>query len=136
MKPMTKEQILNKIKTIKNGTWVNLMKSKELGNGIVKYTKMTIRLGVDYSHMKEGKENPDKLPWGEWLINGMVITHKGNLYLRVANSYTKNTKSWYVRDGKEIEKSMVVAELGEKKLASSESAVYNIKFENIIELGK
>ena len=136
MKPMTKEEILNKIKTIRKGTWVNLIKCKELGNGITKYTSMTIRLGVDYSHMKEGKENPQPLPWGQWLITNLVITHKEQLYLRVANAYTRNTRSWYERDGKEISKAMVVAELGEKKLESSQSAVYNIKFENILELGE
>ena len=136
LKPMTQNEILTKINTIRKGTWVKLIKAKELGNGIVKYTRMTIRLGVDYSHMKEGREKPEPLPWGQWLVNGLVITHKGNLYLRVANAYTKDTKSWYLKDGKEIDKSMVVAELGEKKITSSESAVYNIKFENILELGE
>lgn len=135
MEPMTTKEILIKINNIKKGTWVNLIKVKKLTDSITKYTQMTIRLGIDYSHMKEGKEKPEPLPWGKWLITNLVIEHKGNLYLRVANAYTKNAKSWYLKDGKEIDKSMVVAELGEKKVASSESAVYNIKFENILALG-
>lgn len=138
MKPMTTNEILDKVLTIRKGTWVKLIKCKDLGQGIVKYTQMTIRLGVIYSHIKRvGKKPTDgggKLPWGEWLIENLVIIHKGELYLRVANAYTNNTKSWYLKDGEEISKAMVVSLIGEEK--SSESAVYNIKFKNIVALGK
>jgi len=137
LKPMTTNEILDKVLTIHKGSWVKLIKSKDLGQGIIKYTQMTIRLGVIYSHIKRVGKEPStgggKLPWGEWFIDNLVISHKGVLYLRVANAFTKNTKSWYLKDGKEISKAMVVELVGEEK--SSESAVYNIKFQNIISLG-
>lgn len=139
MKPMTTNEILDKVLTIKKGTWVKLIKCKELEQGITKYSIMTIRLGVNYSHIKRvgiAHRDGGQLPWGEWLIPNLVITHKGQLYLRVANAYTKNNKSYYMKDGKEISKSMVVDLIGEKKLESHESDVYNIKFQNIIALGK
>jgi len=136
MEPMTTNEILDKVLVIKKGTWTNLIKVKDLGEGIKKYTQMTIRLGVAYSHMKRvGKTDGGKLPWGQWKIENLVIEHKGELYLRVASAYTKNTKSWYIKDGKEISKSMVVSLIGEKKLESHSADVYNIKFRNIVQLG-
>lgn len=140
MKPMTTNEILDKVLETKKGTWVRLIKSKDLGQGITKISIMTVRLGVIYSHMKRvGKTTSgsgDKLPWGEWLVKGLVISHNGELYLRVANAYTNNNRSYYVQNDKVIDKSMVVALLGEKKLESNESNVYNIKFSNILAIGK
>lgn len=138
MKPMTTNEILDKVLTIRKGSWVRLIKSKDLGHGIIKYTSMVVRLGVIYSHIKRvGKKATSgiggTLPWGEWFINNLVISYKGELYLRVANSYGKNTKSWYLKDGKEISKTMVEEIIGVEK--TSESAVYNIKFQNIVSLG-
>lgn len=136
---LTTNEILDKVLEIKKGSWVKLVKSKDLGMGITKYTSMVVRLGVAYSHIKRvGKttstSGEGKLPWGEWKIDNLVISHKGELYLRVANAYTKATaKSWYVKDNKEISKAMVVELVGEQK--SSESAVYNIKFRNIVSIG-
>lgn len=128
-------EILKQAKALKKGKFVSLTKVKDLGNGVEKFTTMTIRVGVDTSKMKayEGK-SVGSLPWGQWLKNyeGLVITHKGNHYLRVASAYTKTTKSIYYHNDKEITKEQAVELVGAKKLESKASDVYTIKFENIV----
>ena len=134
---MTNQEILNQIGKVKKGKYVSLKKKKDLGNGIEKVSDLVIRLGVDYANMKvaEGKE-VGGLPWGHWVegLEGLVIEHKGNYYLRVASSYSNNGKSIYLLNGNEISKEEVIAILGEKKVQSANPDVYNIKFENILEL--
>ena len=134
---MTNNQILDQMGNVKKGKYVALKKKKDLGHGIVKISDLVIRLGVDYANMKvaEGKE-VGGLPWGHWVegLEGLVIEHKGNYYLRVANSYSNNGKSTYLLNDQEISKEEVVAILGEKKVEGSQADVYNIKFENILEL--
>jgi len=137
MKP-TNEEILLKVNNIKKGVFTKLTKVKVLSDDITKETDMVIRLGVDYANMKV---NLDKtvgpLPWGTWFegYEGLVIEHKGELYLRVADSYTNHTSSKYLQNGNEITKEEVIAIVGEKKLQSKPSSVYNIKFSNIINIG-
>ena len=135
---MTNQEILNKLGSAKKGKYISLSKVKDLGKGITKVSDLVIRLGVDYSKMKvtEGKE-VGGLPWGNWVegLEGLVIEHKGNYYLRVASSYSNNNKSYYYLDGQEVSKEEVIALLGEKKVQSGNPDVYNIKFENILSLG-
>ena len=134
---MTTQQILDQMGNVKKGKYVSLKKKKDLGEGIEKISDIVIRLGVDYANMKvaEGKE-VGGLPWGKWVegLEGLVIEHKGNYYLRVASSYSNNGKSIYLLNGNEISKEEVIAILGEKKVLSANPDVYNIKFENILEL--
>lgn len=130
-------EILKQVKALKKGKYVRLIKSKDLGNGVEKFTTMTIRVGVDTSKMKayEGKE-VGQLPWGQWLkgYEGLVIAHKGNNYLRVASAYTNTTKSIYYHNEKEITKEQALELVGSKKLESKASDVYCIKFDNIVEI--
>lgn len=134
---MTTQEILNQMGNVKKGKYVSLKKKKDLGEGIEKISDLVIRLGVDYANMKaaEGKQ-VGGLPWGKWVegLEGLVIEHKGNYYLRVANSYSNNGKSIYLLNGNEISEEQVIAILGEKKVQSLNPDVYNIKFENILEL--
>lgn len=134
---MTTQEILNQMGNVKKGKYVSLKKKKDLGEGIEKISDIVIRLGVDYANMKvaEGKE-VSGLPWGKWVegLEGLVIEHKGNYYLRVASSYSNNGKSIYLLNGNEISQEEVIATLGEKKVLSANPDVYNIKFENILEL--
>ena len=135
---MTNQEILNKMGNVKKGKYISLKKKKELGNGIEKISDLVIRLGVDYANMKvaEGKE-VGGLPWGKWVkgLEGLVIEHKGNYYLRVASAYSNNGKCVYLLNGNEISKEEVISLIGEKKVESKALDVYNIKFENILELG-
>lgn len=137
---MTNQEILNKLSDVKKGRYVSLKKKKDLGEGVVKISELVIRLGVDYANMKinEDRTTPiQPLKWGHWVegLEGLVIEHKGNFYLRVASSYSNTTHSYYYKDDKQISKDEVIALIGEKKLKSVNPDVYNIKFDNIIELG-
>ena len=140
---MTNQEILNKLAEVKKGKYISLKKKKDLGENILgekitKISELVIRLGVDYANMKvaEGKV-VGSLPWGNWVegLEGLVIEHKGNYYLRVASSYANNGKATYYLNDQQITKEEVVQMIGEKKVESKALDVYNIKFENIIALG-
>ena len=95
---MTNQEILNKMGNVQKGKYVSLKKKKDLGNGIEKVSDLVIRLGVDYSKMEVAKDKVvGSLPWGNWVegLEGLVIEHKGNYYLRVASAYSNNGKSVY-----------------------------------------
>ncbi len=135
---MQNQQILNTIKTFKKGTYVPLTKIKDYGNGLVKKTDMVIRLGVSYQNMEINKDRVvEPLPWGSWVpgLENYVIEHKGNYYLRVSNTNSHISKSKYLLNNIEITKEIAETYIDPKKLKSKESAVYNIKFENIISIG-
>lgn len=140
---MTNQEILNKIGNVKKGIYISLKKKKDLGEGIEKISHLVIRLGIDFANMKinEGREI-GSLPWGHWVegLEGLVIEHTNKqgekqYYLRVASSYANNGKCYYTKDGQEISKEEVITLIGEKKLENKALDVYNIKFENILELG-
>lgn len=142
---MTNQEILTKLAETKKGRYISLCKKKDLGQGITKESDMVIRLGVNYANMSvNANHNTGSLPWGHWVhgLENLVVEHKGNYYLRVTSTNPENLESGadviatrYIKDGKEISKEEVVATIGEKKIASKASVIYNIKFENIIRLG-
>lgn len=134
----------------KGGTYITFVKNKELGNGFSKQSTMNMRIGVSYANMKINEDKQTgELPWGKWVkgFENYIIEHtpKGktelNYYLRVSsktpdnpdgNTDTLETK--YFHDGKEVTKEEVLAVVGEKKLSSDFSAVYNINFDNILSI--
>lgn len=139
---METNEILKVLKSKRKGTYSSLTKIKDFGNGVVKETEMTIRLGVDYSKLSsnEGRQT-GSLPWGKWVegLENYVIEHtdkKGNhnMYLRVTSSGSHISKSKYLLNGQEVDKSVVESMIGSKKLESKESEVYNINFKNITKL--
>lgn len=137
---MTNSEILLALAHVKKGRYVSLRKVKDYGKGVTKESDLVIRLGVNYANMaiNKDRETPiQSLPWGHWVegLENLVIEHKGNYYLRVANSYSDHNKSTYYLDGVEISKEKAIEILGEKKLKSGNPDVYNIKFENILSLG-
>lgn len=142
---MTNQEILTKLAETKKGRYISLCKKKDLGEGITKESDMVIRLGVNYANMGvNANHETGSLPWGHWVagLENLVVEHKGNYYLRVTSTNPENLESGadviatrYIKDGREISKEEVVATIGEKKIASKASVVYNIKFENIIRLG-
>ena len=139
---METNEILKVLKSKRKGTYSSLTKIKDFGNGVVKETEMTIRLGVDYSKLSsnEGRQT-GSLPWGKWVegLENYVIEHtdkKGNhnMYLRVTSSGSHISKTKYLLNGQEVDKSVVESMIGSKKLESKESEVYNINFKNITKL--
>ena len=141
---MTNQEILTKLAEAKKGRYINLTKVKDLGQGIVKESDMVIRLGVAYSNMKINEDRQTgQLPWGHWVegLENLVIEHKGNFYLRISSTDPANPESGadvvatrYLKDGAEITKHDVLTLVGEQK--GSASPVYNVKFENILKLGR
>lgn len=131
---MTREEVLKVIDEKRNGT-IELVKTKDFGKGIIKETTMAVELGVDYKTLVEAKEYDSKerhpLPWGHWLegYENLIIEHKDTYYLRVANPKTVGSR--YVVEGVETDPETAEKLIAPSKLKSSESVIYNIKFENI-----
>jgi len=147
---MENQEILTRLAEIKKGRYINFTKVKELGKGITKESDMVIRLGVSYANMKINAERETgQLPWGEWVpgLENLVIRHikdnEENYYLRITSTDPAHPESGadviatrYLLNGEEISKERVLELIGEKKLSGSASPVYNVKFENIIRLGR
>ena len=140
---MTNQEILNKLKEVKKGRYIKLIKVKDLGNSVIKESHMVIRLGVDYSKMSINENRvTGSLPWGVWEegLENLVLSHKGNFYLRVSSKTPENPdgadviNTKYFLGDKEITKEEALT-ISPTKRSSSASPVYNIKFENIISLG-
>lgn len=141
---MTNQEILTKLAEAKKGRYINLTKSKDLGQGIVKESDMVIRLGVSYANMQINENRQTgSLPWGKWVegLENLVIEHKGNYYLRITSTDPANPESGadviatrYLMNGVEVTKQEVRALIGEEK--GGASPVYNVKFDNILKLGK
>ena len=141
---MTNEEILKKVKELKKGAWIKLIKSKSLPQGIIKYTSMIIRVGCETQNLKgyQGKQ-VGALPWGQWLkdYEGLVIVHtpkKTNvekMYLRIENTYVHNSSSKFMRYGEEITKEQAMDLVGSAVNGSKASDVYNIDFANIEQIG-
>ena len=142
---MNAQEILQKLQNTKKGTYVSLTKVKDLGNDIIKESDMRIRVGVSYKNLKANKNKEiQPLPWGKWVkaLENLVVEHKGNYYLRITSTNPNDLEkasdviaTRYIQNGVEISKEEVINQIGEKKLASSSSMVYNIKFDNIIRIG-
>lgn len=143
---MTNQEILQKLGEVKKGRYINFTKIKDLGSGIVKESDMVIRLGINYANMKinENKQT-GQLPWGRWVegLENLVVEHKGKYYLRITSTDPSHPESGadviatrYLRNGQEISKEEVIYMIGETKTSSKASPVYNVKFENIVKLGK
>ena len=142
---MINQEILSTLATAKKGRYISLTKVKDLGEGIVKESDMRIRIGVSYANMAVNSDKQTgSLPWGSWVpgLENLVVEYKGNYYLRITSTTPENPESGadviatrYIRNGQQITKEEVAAVIGEKKILSKPSLVYNIKFNNIVRLG-
>lgn len=139
---MEMKEILEVLRSKRRGTYASLTKVKDYGNGLVKETDMTIRLGVNFANLESNKGRViGQLPWGQWVsgLENYVIEHtdkKGNhnMYLRVTSTNAHISKSRYLLNGQEVDKAVAEEMIGTKKLSSKESEVYNVNFKNIIRL--
>ena len=137
---------------------------KATGQHITKKTEgLVVRLGVDYSHMSSSPapEQIQSLPWGHWYIapdghdyTGYVIEHESkatrerreklgitepqySYYLRVTpnqNSKIKAKSTYMDENGNELTYAQVSQLVAPSKLKSTEAAVYDINFEDILSL--
>lgn len=157
---MKKQEIQNKLATIRNGAYTNIMFLSDLTpnkdnkeHKIQKVVKAVVRFGVTYSHIDvesiqarpvidgEGKPITEQLPWGEWDLEcGYLIAHKGTHYLRctVSRSPKHHRKVSYLLDGQPISKEeiMPLTRASEWTPREREEYVFNPKIENILALGK
>ena len=142
---MTYQEIIDKIKEAKKGSYIKLTKVKDLGEGVVKESDMVIRLGVSYANMAINKDRiTQPLKWGHWVegLENLVLEHKGQYYLRITSKDPEHPESGadviatrYMRGDKSISKEEALQIVGEKNMSSSASSVYNIKFCNIVSIG-
>jgi len=75
---------------------------------LTKETTALVRTGVEYSNIatvalrlaEEGRTADDlTLPWGEWAVYPLIVTHKGEYYLRLSPVPGKPMQSRYYIDG-------------------------------------
>ena len=146
---MNREEIIRKLEEVKRGRYYSLTKKKALGNNIEKITVMRIRLGVNYSNMSINKDRQTgSLKYGNWIegLEGLALeyTNKKNEYhnyLRVTTTDPNNIENYvdvvetrYLMNGRNVDREIVRSIIGDKKLESKPSIVYNIDFENILEI--
>ena len=157
---MQKNEIQNKLATIRNGAYTNITFMSDLtpnkdnkNHRIQKVISAVVRLGVAYSHIEvesiqarrvadeNGVPLTEKLPWGEWDPNCQyLIEHKGNYYLRCTVSRSPNHRRYvkYLLDGVEVSKETVMplTRASEWAPRDKEEYVFNPKIENVLSLGK
>ena len=152
---MKLEELLAVLGTIKKGAYVSINKRKDYGKGVTKITTMRTRIGCDYSKMKNviakraeaqlmGRDmsagtSGGSLPWGNWVsgYEKLIIEHKGNYYLRIAECYTKgiaSRNSQYYYNGEPVSKEAIVDKVAPSKLKSSAAGVYTVKLDDIISI--
>lgn len=139
---MTLTNALTALDTIKNGRYMTIVKSKDLGNGITKVSKMNVRKGITYANMQVNKDRQtESLKYGSWVAGqeNVLLEHKGNYYLRITSKTPDNPDcdtidTHYYQNGKEVTRAAVETLVPASKLKSSTSKVYNIKLDNIISI--
>lgn len=146
---MNREEIIRKLEEVKRGRYYSLTKKKDLGDNIQKITVMRIRLGVNYSNMSINRDRQTgSLKYGNWIegLEGLALeyTNKKNEYhnyLRVTTTDPNNIENYvdvvetrYLMNGRNVDREIVRNIVGDKKLESKPSIVYNIDFENILEI--
>lgn len=88
-------------------------KGKKEGHIVLKYTRATVRWGINFSNIKAVQERRAEsvvektehdLPWGTWSAThpGLVIEHKGIEYIRLYTTPNKNRSTFYL-DGRPID---------------------------------
>jgi hypothetical protein len=120
---MTSEQFVEFMRNLKGHQFVNVMSMTEpqmndnpFKGRVQKFAIAQMHTNCDYETAvnnelkREGKEpifESGKLPWGEWVDEGMrnkVITHKGNYYLRTYTVRKRLPHTRYLVDGRQATK--------------------------------
>lgn len=142
---MKYNEVIKKMSTIHNGAWFSLTYTKEVTPSakgkksgvtcIVKESSMTVRKGVRYENISGVESKHQGLPWGEWKVDGLVITHKGEDYLRVYTSPNPAKVRWFV-DGREMtsEEVMESGLIRKSDMKPTDSQVMCLKFSGIKEV--
>ena len=118
------------------------MKTRKGTASIVeKMVSGVFRAGINYDNKQSVQDKRESgelpavnagLPWGQWLIFPHVISHKGNLYLRIYPANQNQVKSEYFLNGisarrEEIEPLCLASEFTERESVEC----MTIKLENV-----
>jgi hypothetical protein len=156
---MNKQQIINTLKTMnyQNGSYIKIAYEKnvttkageKMGHKVTKYTIMTVRLGINYSHTKFAQaraaqqvQTPSAREiWYKHTECKYIVEHKtnGKEYLQAFSSPNKAT-SWYEIDGIRLDKNEYAEYVGmgialKQSPHNEEMCVMTIPVENIKEFG-
>ena len=111
---------------------------------IIKTSEFQARIGVNYDNIaavQEKRENGELpaqnagLPWGQWVVPNYIISHNDALYVRcttVNNDF--NVCTVYTRDGVLINASEAKRAALASEFSSSDSEVFNIKLNSVVEV--
>lgn len=141
---MTRNELLAVIENKKKGTYTSVQYENEkvIHNNVVKkVTSAVVRLNISYKNTQtfknSGKSEVAPLAWGEWLINGLIISHTNkkneyNEYLRMyfTNNKKLKFKTKYYLNGIETTKQVLI-ENGLLKEEENKSGLFNININNI-----
>jgi len=137
-------ELIGQLVTRRNGSWIKILYKKEIpftdgSNGYVEKT-MYIRKGIKYNAQKQVKESgktpTHELPWGEWEIANLIISHKGKYYLRAYSTPIKAKSKFFV-DGREVKYDDLVTMPIKKeffKKCDEKPAAMTLNIENIMEI--
>ena len=127
-------------------TWEKELPVKKAfaGNVIVKRSSGVVRLGIDYDNIKAVQEKraignlPEVnagLPWGTWKAFPYLIEHKGNFYLRCAESKNNKIETQYFLNGRKVEKKDIENMCLKSAFTNHANMdVFNVNIENIISI--
>jgi hypothetical protein len=111
-------------------------------HNLTKETTMCVRLGIKRSNIKKAIEQDivnqfngvHILPWGEWKITNLIITHKGQDYLRCykVNNFMK-PKTIYKLDNQVVDRQWLIDNkyISSSERSYSEIGDLTIKLENL-----
>ena len=142
---MNRNELLAVIENKKKGTYTGVQYESEkvIHNNVVKkVVSAVVRLNISYKNTQafknSGKTEVAPLAWGEWLINGLIISHTNkkneyNEYLRMYFTNNKKLKTKYFLNGVETTKQELI-ENGLLKEDENKSGLFNININNIISI--
>lgn len=145
---MKLEEVKAKIAEIKKGTFFSMQYKSDKGNGVVKQTKGTYRIGIEYANMKiNANKVTGELPWGQWvddyytyLIHHTPKPKNGEIqperfYLRVyEGSIVKSFTEWFYNGEKTTYQWLADNGLVNTKKVEHKG-LFVVPIENIIAIG-
>lgn len=112
--PAMLRRVLSKAGQFTGFLWVRPLKTRKgVTATVTKTVRCVGRLGVEHdarAKVIEARESGllpatnQGLPWGEWLIAPYLITHKGNVYVRIYPVEGRAPRVMYKIDGKVVSK--------------------------------
>lgn len=135
---MTKQEIMEKLETIKKGVYTKITFQKDLGNNCVKVTEAVVRLKVNYYNLKSvlGKQKSDRKITDIILMENTLFENKeGKTKLRVFTTNNHRTKSTYYLNGVETDKKELLEKGYIQPKESKPTSMYMLFTDNIIKLG-